>query len=112
MVETRRVVLRDEHDGLDSRHLAARLTAFGDLRVDGLDMGPTTAELTGGDEYEWTTMVRAEHLAGLVALLGGELGVDMLALLAERYTGPSAYTLEELLSGGAVPIERSVWGGG
>ena len=112
MVEiTRTVVLRDERDGRDSRHLAVRLTADGDLRVDGLDIGPTTAELTGGDEYEWTTMVRAEHLAGLVALLGGDPGAGLLGLLAERYTGPSAYDLEQILSGGAVPIERSVWGG-
>jgi hypothetical protein len=114
MVESssRTVVLRDERDGRDSRHLAARLTAAGDLRVDGLDVGPTAASLTGGVEYEWTTMVRAEHLPGLVTLLGGDPGVGLLCLLAERYTGPSAYDLEQILSGGAVPIERSVWAGG
>jgi hypothetical protein len=108
---THTVVLRDEHDGADSRHLSAHLTAGGDLRIDGQDLGPATAPVSDDGEYEWTTTVRAEHLPGLVALLGGDPGADVLGLLAERYTGPRAYKLEQILSGGAVPIERFTYGG-
>ena len=113
MVEqpTRTVVLRDEHDGADSRHLSAHLTAAGDLVLDGQDLGPATATLTGEDEYEWITTVRSAYLPALVALLDTDPGVSLLDVLEARYTGTAAAELEGILSTGTVPVERSTYRG-
>jgi hypothetical protein len=112
MVErARTVVLRDEHDGADSRHLSAHLTAAGDLRVEGQDLGPATASLTGGDEYEWVTTVRSAHLSALVALLDADPGASLLDVLEARYTGAAAAELEGILSSDTVPVERSTYSG-
>ena len=100
----RQVVLRDERNGRDSRHLSAHLNEAGDLVIAGQDLGPGTAPVSGDGEYEWSETVRAEHLADLIALLGGAPGVDVLDLL-EGYAGARSFELERLLSGGEVPVE-------
>ena len=59
----RSVVLRAEHTGNESRHLSAELTAGGDLRLADQDLGPGTADVSSDGDYEWETVVPAEHQA-------------------------------------------------
>ena len=72
-MEPGRITLRDEHDGKDHRHLAAYLDAEGNLHVDGQDLGPSTAQVSGDGEYEWFTIILATQLPQLSKALGGEL---------------------------------------
>jgi hypothetical protein len=60
-------------------------------------------------EYEWFTTIRPAHLPRLIELLGGEAGTDLLALLAERYTGASSYELERILRESDIPLEVFVY---
>jgi hypothetical protein len=114
----RRIVLRDERDGADHRHLEAYLDTDGDLHIDGQDLGPATAPVSGDGEYEWFQTIRAEHLPDLLAALGGgapasevRAGDLVLDVLADRFTGPGSYDLEAVLRTGPVPVERWVWSG-
>jgi len=105
----RQVVLRTERDEDGVRHLAARLTAGGDLVVEGQDIGPGVEYVfgEGNTEYEWTHTVRVADLPALVAALGGEPGDDVLALLSRRCSGDDAAELSRLLGpDGPVPADR------
>ena len=68
--ETRRVTLRDERSGPDSRHLSAYLDDDGDLHIDGHDLGPGTAPVSNDGEYEWHEKISADDLPRLLVLLG------------------------------------------
>ena len=80
-------MLREEQDGPDRRYLCAYLTPDGALHIDGQDLGPGTAPVSGDGEYEWFETIRPAHLPRLVELLGGAPGTDLLDLLADRYSG-------------------------
>ena len=105
------VVLRDERDGTDRRHLEARVDASGDLHIDGQDLGPGTAVVSSDGEYEWFQTIRAIDVGALLAALGHPEDADVLEVLAQQFTGPGSYRLEEVLRAGVVPIERQVWSG-
>ena len=107
----RRIVLRDEDDEVDRRHLDARVDAQGRLRIDGHDRGPATraAQPASDGEYEWFTTYAADDVPRIVELLGGDPGDDVLDLLEQRFTGPASYDLERLLRESDLPVERSVW---
>jgi hypothetical protein len=62
-------------------------------------------------EYEWFRTIRAPDLPGLLEVLGGPAGADVLSFLASRYSGSGSYELESLLRKGDVPSELHVWGG-
>lgn len=104
MTVERQVVLRDEHDGEDSRSLIAYHDG-GDLRIDGQDLGPSTKIMSPDGEYEWTTTIAAADLPKLVEHLGGQAGEHILDLLERSWTGPRSYDLEPLLRDGYVPHE-------
>ena len=106
---SRKVVLREERSGPDSRNLWAYFDPDGALHVDGQDLGPATAPVSGDGEYEWFKTIQPAHLPRLVELLGGEAGTDLLALLAERYTGAGSYELERVLRESGVPVEVFVY---
>ena len=91
--------------------VTAYLTAGGDLVLDGHDLGPATARLTGRGECEWVTTVRSANLPALAALLDSDPGVSLLDVLEVRYTGAAAAELEGILSTGTVPVERSTYSG-
>ena len=86
----RPVVLRDERNGPDTRHLEAYLDDEGNLHIDGHDLGPGTAPVSDDGEYEWFETIAAVDLPRLVKLLGGADGEKVLDLLARKYTGPAA----------------------
>jgi hypothetical protein len=103
----RRVTLRNQTFGADRRMLWAVLTPDGDLRIEGQDLGPAVAEIFGEGltEYEWDVVVRAANLPRAVVALGGAPGDDVLALLAQRYSGFEASNIEQRLDEAGVPSE-------
>ena len=102
----RRVILRDQRDGRDQRHLWAYVDSEGSLHVDGQDLGPSTAPVSDDGEYEWFTTVRATHVLRLVELLGGDQDSDVLDLLTKRYSGMGSYELERVIRESDIPVER------
>jgi len=105
----RKVILREEHDGLDGRFLWAYLDENGALHIDGQDIGPSTAPVSADGEYEWFSTIKPEHLPRLVEVLAGKPGADILDLLAETYTGPRAAEMERILRESGIPVERFVY---
>ena len=63
----------------DSRWVWAELAESGALVISGQDLRPPPGF---GDEYEWTITVEAVDVPVVVAALGGNVGDDVLALLA------------------------------
>jgi len=106
---SRKVMLREERSGRDSRNLWAYLDPDDALHLDGQDLGPATAPVSVDGEHEWFQTIRPAHLPRLVELLGGEPGTDLLALLAERYTGAGSYELERILRESGIPVEVFVY---
>ena len=107
----RYLVPRDEHDGLDRRHLVAHLDAAGDLHIDGQDLGPATAIVSGDGEYEWFQTIPRASLDRLLVALGADPGDDVLDVLERSYREAGSYELEALLRSGVVPVSRQVWSG-
>lgn len=98
----REVVLRDERAGRNSRRLWAYVDEHG-LHIDGQDLGPGTAAVSGDGEYEWFKTFAPENVPPVVALLDGQTGEDVLDML-ERWAGRS-YELEALLRDSGIPHE-------
>ena len=107
----RRVTLRDERDGLDSRHLEAYLDETGNLHIDGQDLGPSTSIVSGDGECEWRAIINAEDLPRLLGLLGAKADANLLDVLGEQWTGARAGTLEALIRDSDIRVERSSWSG-
>jgi hypothetical protein len=108
-VTRRIVVLRDDRQGADIRHLEAYLDDEGDLHVDGHDLGPGTAPVSDDGEYEWFETIAAADVPRLVKLLGGRDGEDVLDLLTRRYTGPAASEFTLALYASDIPVNRVTW---
>jgi hypothetical protein len=109
VTDGRRVTLRAEHDGADSRYLWAYVDDDGNLHIDGQDLGPGTKGVSGDGEYEWSSVIRASDVPSVVELLEGDAGEDVLTLLERRWTGAASYELEQRLRDSDIPIQRSVW---
>ncbi len=105
----RRVSLRAERNGADSRFLDAWLDDDGALHLDGQDLGPGTAAVSDDGEYEWFRTIPAAELPRLVELLGGEPGEPILDLLARRYTARGSYELERVIRESGIRSGLSVW---
>jgi hypothetical protein len=104
--------LRDEKCGNDSRTLDAYFVDNGALRIEGQDLGPGTAPVSDDGEYEWSYTYGAEVIPALVAALGGEVGENILELLARKYVGTAgSYELERVLraTGDTIPHAFSCW---
>jgi len=102
------VVLRDEQEGRDSRHLWAYLDAEGALHIDGQDLGPGTAIVSDDGEYEWFQRIPSKDVPRLVAILGGNRGDNVLDVLEQNWTGGRSGELERLLRESDLEIERFV----
>ncbi len=108
---SRVVVLRDEHLGEDHRHLCAYRDQAGNLHIDGQDLGPGTAPVSGDGEYEWFKTIAARDVPRVVDLLDGRPGEDVLDVLERGWTGARSYDLEARLRGSDVPVELFTWSG-
>jgi hypothetical protein len=104
----RKVTLRSEHHGADSRSLWAHLDGEGRLHIEGQDLGPGTELVSSDGEYEWDRSIAAADIPRVVALLDGGPGEDVLSVL-ERWTGPRSYDLEARLRASDIPSELSTW---
>lgn len=104
--------LRDERR-TDGSHLGlwAYLDAAGRLHVDGQDLGPVTASVSGDGEYEYFKMIAREDIPRLAELLGGKPGDGILDLLEKNWTGAKSYDLEDILREGPIEVELSTWSG-
>lgn len=107
----RRVTLRYERDGANSCHLWAYVDTRGRLHIDGQDLGPATALVSGDGEYEWFKTIQASDVPRVVELLDGREGEDVLDLLERNWTGARSHDLEARLRGCDIPIELHVWSG-
>jgi hypothetical protein len=107
----RKVTLRDERDGPDSRNLWAYLDDSGNLHIDGQDLGPKTALVSSDGEYEWFQLICAELTPHVLALLGEPAGTDILDALSSRWSGDNAGELERILRESNLPIKRTFWRG-
>lgn len=108
---TRRVSLRAEHDGPDSRFLDAYLDDEGNLHIDGQDLGPRTAPVSSDGEYEWFKVIRVSDLPRLKELLGANPDEEILDILERSWTGDRAGDLEAVLRDSGIPVVLSVWSG-
>lgn len=97
------VVLRDMRDAGGSRHLKASIKPSGCLVIEGQDLGPGVEQIFGVREYEWQWTVDAEGCERLRAALGK---TDLLAALAERFSGERAADLQAFLKSSEVPFEH------
>lgn len=97
------VVLRDERTSSMSRRLSARLTADGDLIVDGQDLGAPVRSYFGANEYEWSWTIRKQHLRALLAALGANS--DVLAALKARFAPDRGDEIGTFLKDNAIPCE-------
>jgi hypothetical protein len=91
------VVLRDEREGRDRRHLSATLRDDGALVIEGQDLGPAVEAHFGPDnfEYEWVWTIEGDALARLRAALGTD---DVLTALHARFSGDAAAGLSGYLT--------------
>ncbi len=106
------VQLRAETRADGSRlFLWAYLDTLGRLHIDGQDLGPVTGLVSGDGEYEYFKMVAKEDIAGLVELLGGKPGDEILGLLGRDWTGDNSYGLEAVLRDGPIEVVLGVWSG-
>lgn len=107
----RRVSLRAERDGPDSRFLDAYLDDEGNLHIDGQDLGPKTAPVSSDGEYEWFEVISRNDLPRLTALLGASPDEHILDVLERSWTGARAGDLETILRESDIPVSISVWSG-
>lgn len=108
---TRKVTLRDEHDGPDRRVLWAYLDDEGNLHIDGQDLGPKTASVSSDGEYEWFKTISVTDVPRLLTLLGATPEEDVLDVLEGQWCGEKAAQLEQLLRGSDIKVDLFTWSG-
>jgi hypothetical protein len=81
--------------------------------IEGQDLGPSTAPVSGDGEYEWSFTFEPEALPALSAALGATEEEDILQLLERDYTGSGSYELERIIreTESSVPRRFSAWSG-
>jgi len=97
------VVLRQEKSQNDSRFLSASLTADGDLKIEGQDIGDSVREIFASAEYEWAWTVRASALPALKQALGNPN--DLLKALEKEFSAQNAARLLSFLEDHEIPYE-------
>lgn len=105
----RRILLRDERltTGIRSA-LWARIGPLGELHLDGQDLGPLDWMGALDGEYEYHRTIAPEDFPALIAVLGGEPGDDVLALLARDHSGMQSFRMELSLRDAPFPTRLYV----
>jgi len=83
--------------------LWASINDEGDFVIEGHDLGP------GDSEYEWITVVRAEHIPALITLLGGNADDDLLDIVERDWKPVEGAGLERRIRESEIPNELEVW---
>jgi hypothetical protein len=91
-----RIVLRDEQEGRDTRHLEARIDAEGDLVLEGQDLGPQVRKFFRTGEYEYFYKIPAGYKDTL-----------LLKLLKEKFD--EGVVLDKWLKEHGVPYRFFNW---
>jgi hypothetical protein len=110
-VQPAHVTLLDEIDGPNSWHVGASLDAAGNLVIDGHDLGPATAVVSGDGEYEWSVTVPAASLKRAAEVLGGRDDEAILDVLARDYAGKASYGIRQKLVDAGIPVDLFTWSG-
>jgi uncharacterized protein (DUF1810 family) len=84
-------------------NLSCRLDNKGDFLIEGHDMGSHS-------EYEWQTVVRAEHVPQLIALIGDGGDTDLLTIVRRDWLPVEGERLERLIKLSSVPSKFSSYG--
>jgi hypothetical protein len=106
----REVTLRDEKNGLDSRHLWAYLDNDGNLHIEGQDLGPATAIVSNDGEYEWHEMISARDVPRLLTILGADPTASILDDLEMHWSGSNAGKLDARIRASGIDMQLSVRG--
>ena len=106
----RQVVLRDARDDRGTQFEAAQLDDDGTLRVTGHHTGPGVSEFFGDAItcYEWAYLIAPDRVGTLFTLLGGQVGDDVLDLLA-TYHDQHGGQMNDLLRNPPVAAAFSNW---
>ena len=99
------VVLRQISDKDGTRYLSAKLAEGGDIVIEGQDLGDGVQRIFGVREYEWVWTIRSANVSKVRDLLGGQ--EDVIAAIADRFSGSNAASLWTFLEDNSVPME--VW---
>jgi hypothetical protein len=104
-VTTTSTTLRDSHDELGSRYLAASLSADGTLTIEGQDHGDGVEQVfgPGNREYEWTWKIESKDVVLLKSALRSD--DDVLVALAEQFSNDAAAGLKPFLDEHGIPHE-------
>jgi len=109
--QPRRVALRKERSGGDSRFLDAWLDEDGTLHIDGQDLGPSTSPVSTDGEYEWFHTIEKADIPNLLRLLGEPSDSKILDVLERNWTGKKSYELEGMFRGSGIPLHTRIWSG-
>lgn len=101
----RYITLHESESGKNYHRLDARLSAEGDVVIEGQDLGEIVEAFWGYPEYEWDITIRAANVPLLVAALSGVAGDDVLSLLAARCAVDERAASKTFLEERGVPIE-------
>lgn len=104
-MKTQHVILREVVDADGSRLLTAKLTAAGEVVIEGRDCGAGVERIFGVREYEWVWTIPADAVAGLRRALQAPSD-DVLAALRVRFSGENAAEIGTFLESNRIPTER------
>jgi len=97
------VVLRDERNPGDSRHLSAEIKQNGDLVIAGQDIGSGVEGIFGSSEYEWFLTIKSENRQKLADAFD-EQG-HILDLLQKNFSHEKAADLDGFLKKNDIAFE-------
>ena len=101
----RTVVLIDAKEQGGTVWRAVTLTEDGGLAIRGHDLGPRVEDFFGCSEYEFERRLSAQEVGALCEILVVPTGVDLLAVIAERF--PDTSDLEKFVK--EHDIEGQFW---
>ena len=104
----RELVLRNESEGADQRHLWAKIDEHGDLIISGHDLGPIVEKIFGDSDYEWSHTVPGASVPQFLQMLGGEPGADAMIVLSQ-YVDARSFEIGRVLQEAAKVLPVGFW---
>ena len=98
--------LRSDKTGPNSRSLWVRMSAGGDLVIEGQNLGPAVERYWGTREYEWVIQIRSEDVPRYLGILGGDADNDNpLGLIQARYREDERCVSKSFIDEHEIPCE-------